>query len=98
MAIAADLTVDHDIQSVIGQTVERFGRIDLLVNNAGLSTSEGSETPAAVTHFDRTMAINVRAAFHLSNLAFKWLSLTRGSIVNVSALNNLMISVRTGIV
>ncbi|MDQ7025464.1 MAG: SDR family NAD(P)-dependent oxidoreductase [Anaerolineae bacterium] len=41
MAIAADVTKDGDIEELIGQTVDTYGGIDVLVNNAGYTWGRG---------------------------------------------------------
>ena len=93
LEIIADLTKAEDISRLVGQTVERYGRIDVLVNNAAVFQTQSSETPSALTEFDKIISINLRASFHLCNLSFKQLSKTKGSIINVSTLNNLTLSV-----
>ena len=62
VAFAADCAVRGDVDRVIAQCLERFGRIDVFVANAGI----GLTAPLLDTtdeHWDRTMAINLRGVF-----------------------------------
>jgi len=93
LQIIADLANSDDINRVVGETVAKFGRIDILINNAGIEPTQRSENPSALEIFDRVIAINLRACFHLCNVAFKHLMQTKGSIINVSTINNLRTSV-----
>jgi NAD(P)-dependent dehydrogenase (short-subunit alcohol dehydrogenase family) len=62
---AMDVTNVDDVDEVISKILERYGRIDVLVNNAGITGSRAAttahETP--VDEFDRVMAVNVRGPF-----------------------------------
>jgi citronellol/citronellal dehydrogenase len=62
LPIQVDLRDEQQIDNLAARTRERFGRIDLLINNAGaLYWNSLTETPAK--RFDLVMAVNVRAAF-----------------------------------
>ena len=68
--IPCDISRDEDRKALIGQTVERFGRLDLLVNNAGVAPEKRMDiletTPES---FDRVLSINLRGTFFLCQLA-----------------------------
>jgi 3-oxoacyl-[acyl-carrier protein] reductase len=93
-AVSTHLVDLADVTSclnVITATVERFGRLDILVNNAAILRAESL---AAVTQasFDLTMAVNLRAPFFLSQAAFPTMRNGRyGRIINISS-----VAVRTG--
>ena len=62
MPVQVDVRDDKQIEALAARTLERFGRIDVLVNNAGaLHWKSLLETPAK--KFDLVMAVNARAAF-----------------------------------
>ena len=73
-----------DLENLVAQTMTTFGRVDILINNAGaLWWYPVSDTPAK--KFDLVMEVNVRAAFVLSNLvANTMIKQKSGHIVNMS--------------
>lgn len=83
LVIKAELSVDEDVQKIVTKTVETFGQIDVLVNNAGVGVCGSILDGVAL--YDRAMAINVRAAYLLTSLATPYLIKTKGNIVNISS-------------
>ncbi|XP_050395992.2 3-oxoacyl-[acyl-carrier-protein] reductase FabG [Patella vulgata] len=84
--IVGDMEKDGDIKNILDKTVEYFGKLDSLVNNAGGGTYvKTMDTSLAV--FDNTMAVNVRAPFYLTQLAVPYLIKTQGSIINISSIS-----------
>jgi NAD(P)-dependent dehydrogenase (short-subunit alcohol dehydrogenase family) len=66
--LAADIAADGSAEKVIGLARSRFGRLDVLVNNAAAAYfEEFLSTP--VDHLDRTLAVNVRGTFLMSQVA-----------------------------
>ena len=62
--VTADLAQVTDVQHIVTEAEQRFGRVDILVNAAGL-TDRGSLLNTSPELFDRMMAVNVRAPFLL---------------------------------
>jgi NAD(P)-dependent dehydrogenase (short-subunit alcohol dehydrogenase family) len=87
-AVVADVTKEHDRKSLMNQTVETFGTIDVLVNAAGIIGS-GTIENTTLEEWDYMMEINVRSVFRLTQLALPYLIKTKGSIVNVSSVAGL---------
>lgn len=85
LVIVADLTKDEDIRRVINETLHWFGKIDVLVNNAGIYRSACILDHDAMTNFDNVMRINFRSIVYLTNLAAPYLVDTKGNIVNVGS-------------
>lgn len=83
LVITADVT--KDASRIIDETIEEFGRLDVLINNAGY----GDCTPileADIEIFDRLMETNVRSAIILTKLATPYLEKTNGNVINVSSI------------
>ena len=71
-------------KALIENTVAKFGRLDVLVNNAGTGAAQGHD-PQSMESFDMVMSVNVRAPYSLIQLATDELEKTKGNIVNVSS-------------
>jgi NAD(P)-dependent dehydrogenase (short-subunit alcohol dehydrogenase family) len=63
LAIEADVSQEEDVGDYVRQTVEYFGRVDLLFNNAGIEGRVASIVDSDVADFDRLMGINVRGVY-----------------------------------
>ena len=69
----ADITDDANITAVLAGTVQRFGRLDILINNAGLVKLR-SVVDTSAEDWDQTMAVNVHAPFVLCRQAIPYLT------------------------
>ncbi|MGO4804635.1 SDR family NAD(P)-dependent oxidoreductase [Arthrobacter sp. 2MCAF15] len=92
LVIEADITDRAQAQSVVDQTVERFGQLDILVNNAGLMLL-GPVVGADPEEWDRMIAINVQGLLHTTHAALPHLLKAAGGsprrvadIVNISSI------------
>lgn len=85
LVVKADITVEEDATRVIEETVAVFGKIDVLVNNAGISNTSNFCTKDSMKVFDLVMNTNVRSTVYLTNLAIPYLTESKGNIVNVSS-------------
>ena len=85
---AADLTADEAPTRIVGTAIEMTGRIDVLVNAAGIIASAPLESTTDAL-WDSMMAINARAPFRLTREALPHLKASKGSVVNVSSVNGL---------
>ncbi|HEX8476251.1 MAG TPA: glucose 1-dehydrogenase [Pyrinomonadaceae bacterium] len=88
LAIDADVTSEADARRVVEATLERFSALDVLVNAAGVLTNGTIET-TTLADWDAMFDVNLRAVFHLMQLAVPHLEATRGNIVNVSSVTGL---------
>ncbi|HZS48951.1 MAG TPA: SDR family oxidoreductase [Blastocatellia bacterium] len=85
LAIPADISNDKDHEKLIEQTLKAFGKLHILVNNAGVLTV-GSVTETDAEMADQVFAINVRGVFHLCRLALPEIERSGGgSIINISS-------------
>jgi NAD(P)-dependent dehydrogenase (short-subunit alcohol dehydrogenase family) len=86
VAMAADLAVAADRERLVGETLDRYGAIDVLVNNAGVG-HKVAVADEGLDVFRDALEINVTAVWHLSKLcAPAMIAAGSGSIVNVASM------------
>lgn len=84
--VRGDVTEGDDRAELVATTLERFGRIDVCVNNAGIS-SGGPDRQATVEAFRSVMRLNVEALFALSQaVAVPMREQGSGSVINISSM------------
>ncbi|XP_055299229.1 uncharacterized oxidoreductase TM_0325-like, partial [Sitodiplosis mosellana] len=83
LTIYADVSVDAE--RIINETIEKYGRLDILINNAGFGIPASLET-LQIQDYDGIMATNVRGVVELTQLAVPYLIETKGNIINVSSI------------
>jgi len=88
LTIAVDVTNDTQVHHAVDETINKFGRLDVLVNAAG-HISTGSIEETSLSAWDAMMNVNLRAVFQLMQLAAPHLIKTKGNIVNVSSVTGL---------
>ena len=87
LAVRADVRRYEEVEHAIATTVSRFGRLDVLVNNAGI----GVYRPVAdmtVDEWNRTFETNVSGVFHCCRAALPQLKKNGGWIINISSLSS----------
>jgi NAD(P)-dependent dehydrogenase (short-subunit alcohol dehydrogenase family) len=97
--VQADVSVTADRQKLVNETIKAFGRIDLLVNNAGVAPDVRADVlEASEESFDRLININLKGPYFLTQLVAnamirgKW----AGKIVTVSSISAYTASVNRG--
>jgi meso-butanediol dehydrogenase/(S,S)-butanediol dehydrogenase/diacetyl reductase len=83
-----DVADEDDVAALIRETADRFGRIDVLVNNAGI-TSFGRVTELTTEEWRRVMAVDVDSVFFATRAAVPHLSASGGCIVNTCSISGL---------
>lgn len=71
---------------LINGALEAFGRIDTLINNAGIAPTSPSSAEMSQALFDKTFDVNTKGPFRLSALAYPHLAKTGGSIINITSI------------
>ena len=86
LAIRADSAVEAEVNSAVAQTIERFGKIDCLINNAGIS-SFSLFTDISLEDWNNTLAVNLTGAFLYSRAVAKdMISRKKGRIINITSM------------
>ncbi|KAK0406252.1 hypothetical protein QR680_018458 [Steinernema hermaphroditum] len=84
LAIQGEIQDDKLIEYLVERTVIKFGKIDILINNAGLGGAPKMD-PASMKSYDLLQDVNVKSVIKLTNLVLPYLQKTKGNIVNVSS-------------
>ena len=80
----ADVTELSQVDRIVSETVHTLGRIDVLVNSAGI-IKNGTIENTALDDWDKMMNVNLRSVFALSQKCVPYLAESKGNIVNVSS-------------
>ncbi len=85
LGVHADITRQEDVDSLFAQTLDRFGRLDVLVNNAGRSM-RGKLLDTTAEQFRNLMELNLVALVRCTRAALPHLLVQRGHVVNIGSL------------
>lgn len=89
LPILADIAKTNLCELAVELTIKRFGRIDVLINAAGVWV-EGPSDTMTEAQWDRTVDINLKATFFMCRFAIPELEKTEGQIVNIASDAGLM--------
>ncbi|HEY4678533.1 MAG TPA: SDR family oxidoreductase [Candidatus Angelobacter sp.] len=90
VAISADVSSANDVQKLVSAAIEKFKRIDILVNNAAVLLP-GTAESISEEDFDQTFAINVRGLWLMSRAVLPHMRAANGgSIVNIASVLSLV--------
>ncbi len=85
LPVVADVSIEQDNEKVIRQTLDHFGKVDVLINNAGITMrAMFEETDLSVIR--QVMDINFYGTVYATKFALPYLLQTKGSIVGISSI------------
>ncbi|MBI2842029.1 MAG: SDR family oxidoreductase [Armatimonadetes bacterium] len=85
-----DVSKPEDIERVVDRTVELYGRLDCLINNAGIHPPDRTIDDFTLEEFKDLLQVNLLSCFVASKRALPHLRKTRGSIINMGSLVSVM--------
>lgn len=89
LIVAADVNAKADnqkvVEEVVRQTVEKFGRIDVLINNAQASASGVPLSEHTTEQFDLALYSGLYAAFYYMKACYPYLAETKGTVINFAS-------------
>jgi NAD(P)-dependent dehydrogenase (short-subunit alcohol dehydrogenase family) len=90
LALAANVGHWDELDALVEGAYEAFGRVDVLVNNAGMSLLYGDPTEVTEAMWDKTVDLNMKGVFRLTALVGgRMVAHGGGSIVNVSSVGSI---------
>ena len=83
-----DVSDDGSVRKMLAAVVQEFGRLDALVNNAGITSNikPGDFEAMTAEEWDRVFAVNVRGMFQVTRAAAPLLKAAHGSVVNTASI------------
>ncbi|MFA5065121.1 MAG: SDR family oxidoreductase [Dehalococcoidia bacterium] len=94
--VKADVSVSRGVDDLFNRTIEKFGRVDILVNNMGSTPSAAIKMAAPITEFDlkvmdEAVNVNYKSVFYCSRRAVKEMKpKKKGVIINISSVDGLV--------
>jgi len=93
LGLACDITDEAEVTAAVQKVVARFGRVDVLVNNAGIGDQSGATSDQNTAAFDRVLAVHLRGTFLMSQAVGRVMlqqpaqaGQQRGAIVNLGSI------------
>jgi meso-butanediol dehydrogenase/(S,S)-butanediol dehydrogenase/diacetyl reductase len=84
--IFANVSVAEDIKNAIAETVNRFGKIDVIHNNAGIASPAKTLCDTTDDEFNNAFNVNVKGIYHTVKYGIAELKKSRGNILNTTSL------------
>lgn len=81
LPIACNVADGKSVQSAVDQALEAFGKLDIIVNNAGVSHKNSPMLDVDEAEFDRVYAVNVKSIFHMAHAAVPAMRRDGGGVI-----------------
>lgn len=94
LAMRCDVTVEDDLEAVVAAAYEEFGRLDVVINNAGMSDAPVKAHEETADQFSRVIDINLNSCFLLARSAAREMIAheSPGSIINIASVHSFVSS------
>ena len=94
LAMRCDVTIEDDLEAVVAAAYEEFGRLDVVINNAGLSDAPVKAEEETGAEFSRVIDINLNSCFLLARSAAREMIAheSPGSIINIASVHSFVSS------
>ncbi|XP_030031548.2 glucose 1-dehydrogenase 2-like [Manduca sexta] len=86
LVIVADVTTEESARKAVSQTIDQFGKLDVLINNAGIMNFASILDENAIEAFDHTMVTNLRSVVCFTHIAGPHIVASKGNIINISSI------------
>ncbi|KAJ0176916.1 hypothetical protein K1T71_006925 [Dendrolimus kikuchii] len=93
LVIRADVSKDVEPKEIVKKTIDAYGKIDVLINNAGIYKPASILKADYLTCFDDIMKTNIRAVVNLTNVAAPHLVESKGNIINISSIAGIKVAI-----
>ena len=87
VGLACDVTVESDVRALVTEATTRFGRLDIMVNNAGI-TRDATMKKMTEDDFDSVIAVGLKGTWNGTRIASEYMREQKfGSIINISSIS-----------
>ncbi|HIH72150.1 MAG: 3-oxoacyl-ACP reductase [Thermococcales archaeon 44_46] len=84
LTVRADVSNREEVREMVEKAIEKFGRIDILINNAGILGKTINPREISDEEWDRVLGVNLKGAFIVTQEVLKYMK--RGKIVNIASI------------
>jgi len=87
LAIKANIARDDEVDAMAGRTLDYLGRIDILINNAGIAQEFAPTVQQSIENWDQVVGVNLRGTYLCSRRVGQWMvEQKKGAIVNMASI------------
>ncbi|CAG2175314.1 unnamed protein product, partial [Oppiella nova] len=85
LEVVADVTKPEDLRRLVDTTIKHFGKLDVLVNNAGASIVANVTDKEFYETYLKVMQLNLNSVVYLTHICVEHLEKTKGNVINISS-------------